>query len=173
MQPDEVLDKLFTLADDTSDDLILVISGGEPLLQQKGIVQLLDAWEGPIEIESNGTVVPCEALDIRRVQFNFSPKLSSSGNEPRPYRALEPSLRPIWARTTYKFVCSTLEDLEEVEVIEDQYRLDRRRILIMPEGITPDSINTHAAAIADAALAKGYNMTTRLHVLLWGNERAR
>lgn len=59
----------------------LVMTGGEPLLQQAGITKLVVAipkWE--IEIETNGTVQPVRNL-AERCQFNVSPKLSNSGIE--------------------------------------------------------------------------------------------
>jgi hypothetical protein len=43
----------------------------------------------------------------------------------------------------------------------------------MPEGTDRASLLDRARALADPVTARGWNLTTRLHVLLWGDERAR
>ena len=63
----------------------LVITGGEPLLQEKRIVQFLEYLEQEhnlvpiIEIETNATFLPSPALAKRVQYWNTSPKLSNSG----------------------------------------------------------------------------------------------
>ena len=61
----------------------IVISGGEPLLQQKELISLckwLRSTNWWIEIETNGTILPNKELVNLVNQFNCSPKLSNSGN---------------------------------------------------------------------------------------------
>lgn len=59
----------------------LVVTGGEPLIQQQGIESLLgDMKDWSVEIETNGTILPSDYL-LNRCQFNCSPKLSNSGNQ--------------------------------------------------------------------------------------------
>src|SRR3989344_302215 len=57
----------------------VVVTGGEPLLQQKKLALLfsfLPNWA--VEIETNGTIAPLPELSD--CQFNCSPKLANSGN---------------------------------------------------------------------------------------------
>ena len=59
----------------------IIITGGEPLLQQIALmewIQLLDR-SLKIEIETNGTVLPTRELQERVYQWNVSPKLENSG----------------------------------------------------------------------------------------------
>src|ERR1700674_1282213 len=62
---------------------MLVISGGEPLLQQRALLPLLEAaaergwWT---EIETAGTIAPTIETTERVSRFNVSPKLANSGN---------------------------------------------------------------------------------------------
>jgi len=59
----------------------MVITGGEPMLQQSAIVDLLDQddWWNEVTIETNGTIVPCEELlTATNVMFSVSPKLTTS-----------------------------------------------------------------------------------------------
>jgi 7-carboxy-7-deazaguanine synthase len=41
----------------------------------------------------------------------------------------------------------------------------------MPEGKDPNAINEHAQQLASEVIRYGWNLTTRLHVLLYGNRR--
>jgi organic radical activating enzyme len=79
MDVDEVLARL-----DAMDVDMVVVTGGEPLLQQRGLEELLRAIKGRgwrIEIETAGTVAPTMA-DGLVDQWNVSPKLANSGNPP-------------------------------------------------------------------------------------------
>jgi 7-carboxy-7-deazaguanine synthase len=44
---------------------------------------------------------------------------------------------------------------------------------VMPEGTTADVVLERGRALAEAVSARGWHLTTRLHVLLWGDERGR
>src|SRR5690606_33351346 len=59
----------------------LVLTGGEPLLQQKAVVELFKQLTSRlfIEVETNGTVPPLPELAARVNQWNVSPKLANSG----------------------------------------------------------------------------------------------
>jgi 7-carboxy-7-deazaguanine synthase len=47
------------------------------------------------------------------------------------------------------------------------------QVWVMPEGVTAEAVLAGHAALADLVVDCGWNMTTRLHVLAWGNERGR
>ena len=71
----------------------LVITGGEPMLQQAGLAPLVKSLseEGyTFEVETNGTIVP--ALEMLRYigHWNVSPKLRTSGNPSAGARSLRP-----------------------------------------------------------------------------------
>jgi hypothetical protein len=74
-------------------------------------------------------------------------------------------------RARWKFVVCDPEDL--VEIGELQSLFDLTEIWLSPEGTTPAAVIDRMRMAADAALAHGWNLTTREHVLIWGDERGR
>ena len=63
----------------------IVITGGEPMLQQaelEPLVKSLAAEGYTFEVETNGTIVPVPGVLRHIGQWNVSPKLRTSGNTP-------------------------------------------------------------------------------------------
>lgn len=152
---------------------MIVISGGEPLGQQNRLVplvELLTARGLEIEIETNGTHAAAPALVAAGVRMNVSPKLAHSG-DPVGRRIVPAALRSLAATegTAFKFVCRDVGDLDEVAGLVEEFGLGP--VWIMPEGRTVDEIGRHTAELADAVIARGWNLTTRLHTLVWGATR--
>lgn len=157
---------------------LLVITGGEPMLQQRGISKLFDIVPmslrfGQVEIETNGTVEPrwLENTADQNLYFNVSPKLSNSGNDAAK-RKLHPAYADLWY-ARFKFVCATVRDLQEVEAVCSLNGINHERVWIMPLGSTRKLIEENEQYLADYVIRAGFNMTTRLHIKLWGNERGR
>lgn len=155
----------------------LVLTGGEPLLQQDGWLKVLDALPGgpagwSVEVETNGTLVPDEAFEAAVSQFNVSPKLANSGmpsslrlrNDALSYFAASP-------KAWFKFVLAAPEDAEEILEIQRRLHIDSGRILVMPEGRNSAALDRHAPAVAAACLAHGWRFCDRLHIRLWGEKR--
>lgn len=156
---------------------LVVITGGEPLLQQRKLVALtqeLVARGRRIEIETNGTITPLDDLVASVDQFNVSPKLASFASAKDEQRRVDLAALSALARTgkaAFKFVASSISDLDEIAALVRQHAL--RPVWVMPEGITTESTLTTMQLLADHIIDRGWNMTARLHVLLWGDERGR
>ena len=152
---------------------MLVISGGEPLLQQRRLLPLLGAamarrWR--VEVETNGTIAPDPEVAELVSQFNVSPKLANSGISPA--RRLHPAgLRALrdTGRSVFKFVVRDAADVEEVRALADEHNL--APVYLMPEGTDAATITARMRELAPAAVAAGYRLTPRLHILLWGDRR--
>lgn len=152
---------------------MIVISGGEPLGQQNRLVplvELLTARGLEIEIETNGTHAADPALVAAGVRLNVSPKLAHSG-DPVGRRIVPDALKSLAVTegTTFKFVCRNAGDLDEVAGLVEEFGLGS--VWIMPKGQTGAEVSRHMAELADAVIARGWNLTTRLHTLLWGDTR--
>ncbi|MBK1834477.1 7-carboxy-7-deazaguanine synthase QueE [Roseibacillus ishigakijimensis] len=155
----------------------LVLTGGEPLLQQSelfSLLQLLSAKEQVVEIETNGTQLPTQELDACISQYNVSPKLSNSRNS-KSLREKATALEFYAScnRAYFKFVVQSRDDLEEVKNLQERYRIPKDRLLLMPEGRSPEALQNNRLWLAEECLRHGYRLTDRLHVLLWGDERGK
>lgn len=152
----------------------LVVTGGEPLLQQRALEVLLRAcadrgWA--VEIETAGHHRPgFDPVLVER--FNVSPKLAHSGN-PAHRRYRPDVLRAFEAtgRAAFKFVVRDAADLDEVSEVVDECGLTD--VWVMPEGTSAHAVLEGMAALAEPVLARGWNLTTRAHILVWGDRRGR
>ena len=155
----------------------VVLTGGEPLLQQESCVELLDALRDLqpsvfCEVETNGTIMPGEKLDARVEQFNVSPKLANSGVGPG-LRLRPETLR--WfaesPKAWFKFVVAKREDVTEVEALVARWGLPARRIALMPLGRTAEQLDRRADWLAGVCRDHGWRFSDRLQVRLWGDRR--
>ncbi len=154
---------------------LLVITGGEPLLQQRRLVPLVRAardrgWR--VEVETNGTLAPVAVLGALVDRWNVSPKLASSGVDldlrwqPEALRALAAT-----GRAVAKFVVASPSELDEVAAVAEAGHLTE--VWIMPEATDAETVVRRLGVLAPDVLARGWNLSDRLHVLLWGDERGR
>ena len=164
---DQVVEALDAIAVD-----MVEVTGGEPLLQQRPLEALLHVIKGRgwrVETETAGTIAPAMA-DGLVDQWNVSPKLANSGNplerryKPEVLRAFEAT-----GRAAFKFVACVPADLDEVDGLVDECGLTN--VWIMPEGTDGPTIIRRSAALASDVLERGWNLSTRLHILLWGDRR--
>lgn len=149
----------------------LVVTGGEPLLQQKKIVNLLGllpSWN--TEIETNGTIFPLPEVD--NCQINCSPKLENSDN------AVSRRYKPEVLRTIngmpnswFKFVVTGEQDLDEVGEIVDECGLNTERVMIMPEGTTVEATRSHLLLVQEAVAERGWKISRRNQLEWFGNKR--
>jgi len=155
----------------------VVITGGEPLLQTEAVVELIDALRADdhraiVDIETNGSLVPSEDLIDRVDFFVVSPKLAHAGNDETV--ALKPDALRRYAElpsASYKFVCTTADDVDAVAKIAETYAFAPQRIYIMPEGVTSEAIRARGPQLIDAVIKHGFNYSDRLHIHLFGQKR--
>lgn len=154
----------------------VVFSGGEPMLHKAQLAEVfaLLADRGvAIEIETNGTILPSKEMIPFLNQINCSPKLENSGVLLKKRRKIEvlKGLMETGVAVAFKFVCLSKECLDEVEEIQLEAGIPDRNIWIMPEGRSKEELESHMAVIADDAIARGWNITPRTHVAIWGAKR--
>ncbi len=162
---------------------LVVVTGGEPLLQQgfgyglPDLAGILAAEGATVHVETNGTISPCEMLTEAVGLFVVSPKLSHAGLEHA--RAIRwPTLR-VFARladqgkAALKIVCRTAGDVADAAAIADTAGIPHGMTWVMPEGTTAAAVVAGLGVITGPAVALGLNVSGRQHVLTWGDERGR
>ena len=177
---------------------LVVITGGEPLLQQDKLVDLvaqLVAMGRRVEIETNGTIAPDRRLLGRRSladtplskaglrsgqfptplpQFNVSPKLAGSG-VPEPQRIVPEALEAFrGVPAVFKFVITAAHrdaDLAEADSLVERFGLEP--VWLMPEGTSRAVIDAGVRDLAEPAIRRGWGLSSRLHIQLWDGEHGR
>ena len=152
----------------------VVLTGGEPMMQQEGLTGLMEALgeEYWFEIETNGTLLPEPAFDARIDQYNVSPKLANSNNpqklreKPKAYRFFAQS-----PKAAFKFVIAEPQDLKEVLALIERYAIPAERVYLMPEGTTEAGLAEKQQWLVEVCKEQGFHFTSRLHILIYGNKR--
>ena len=153
----------------------LVVTGGEPLLQQSALVELLNDLKERdfyIEIETNGTLRPIAPLVAITDQWNVSPKLKNSGNseEDREQKSCY-RMFSSFSGSFFKYVIQNPEDVTEVDGLVARYALNKERVILMPEGVSRDVISEREVWLKKMCTERDYNFSSRLHIRLWDNIR--
>ena len=171
-----------------------VFTGGEPMMQQDAMIEIVNTWieQGnypkTVTIETNGTrpatpefVQAVEYWQSKNINvlFSVSQKLFNVSGE-LPKKAFKPEVikqyRNISLFGQLKYVLNgsdaAWDELDHnVQVLRD-LGVDWD-IWVMPVGAsyTEQTKSSSLGEIADRAVARGYHVTGRLHVILWGNDQ--
>ncbi len=152
----------------------LVLTGGEPLLQQRALIVLFAALarDVVVEVETNGTIQPTPETLARVNHWNVSPKLSNAG-DPEAIRLRVPVLLALRdASCSYlKLVVQSDADYAEADALVTQLGWPRDRVFLMPEATDRDVLRERSLPVAEAARARGFRFSSRLHLELWGGRR--
>ena len=155
-------------------DAHVIITGGEPMLQQNNIAGFIQYIKEEInhnpfiEIETNGTIMPTEDILWHVSQWNVSPKLANSGMpyESRINKEVLDELN--YQDTQFKFVISSREDWEEVKLLTDV--IDMGRITLMPAGSNQEELKETKELVAEICKENYLRLTNRLHIDIWNKK---
>jgi len=171
------VDEIFGRAAQFASARHVVLTGGEPMIAP-GIVELSERFRERrmhVTIETAGTVFAPVACDL----MSISPKLSNSTPE-GAFRAqherlrLQPgTLRRLMAHCDYqlKFVIAREADVDEVLALVSQLGAPAEKVILMPEGVTAQTLAEREAWIAEICKRHGFRFSPRLHIQLYGNRR--
>jgi 7-carboxy-7-deazaguanine synthase len=163
----------------------VVLTGGEPMVA-KGIhklAALLKQTGKHITIETAGTIAPegiaCDLASLSPKLANSTPSLELAGAalvERHEKARLQPEILRQWIDSypfQLKFVVSDVQQL--VEITQLLIFLDRSipacKVLLMPEGVTVETLGSRRDSLIDACKQHGYRFCQRLHIDLFGNTR--
>lgn len=151
----------------------IIVSGGEPFMQAHKLVPLtrkLFDLGNKVHVETAGTIKTFPKFDATVHQYNVSPKLQNSSNDPRK-RYKPEALRSLMhtGKARFKFVVQGPTDFAEVDFICKDCDIPQQYVQVMPEGNTAEGNMLIAQEIIDLALERGYGLSFRSHVLIWGD----
>ncbi|HND89386.1 MAG TPA: 7-carboxy-7-deazaguanine synthase QueE [Saprospiraceae bacterium] len=155
----------------------VILTGGEPLLQQPALTRLMHSLRGlapdyRFETETNGTLLPTPDFDAAIDQYNVSPKLDNSRNPRRlrerakPYRFFAAS-----PKANFKFVLADERDLSEVLDLLSHYAIPAERVWLMPEATSRERLAECRLWLVDICKAHRFRYSDRLHVQIWGSKK--
>src|SRR6187431_204705 len=131
----------------------LVLTGGEPLLQQRALKEFFArlAPDIAVEVETNGTIVPEPAALSRVNQWNVSPKLANAG-DPEQFRIRPEALAMLRdsGRAYLKLVVNGDADFAEADSLVARLGWPSDRVLLMPEAANRDQLRARSFAVAEA-----------------------
>lgn len=161
-----------------------VVTGGEPMLQAD-LPRLVDGLGERGHLVTVETAATRFVKEVRPHLFSLSPKLGNSrpGPEHPAERRLHdrnnrpddviPRFLDAGCEVQVKFVVQGAEDLPEILERVDRWRIPRRLVYLMPEGITREALLRRSRVVADLCGAEGFRFSGRMHIELWGNARGR
>ena len=178
---------------DTKQWVHMVFTGGEPMLKntQPGMIAILNEFKERgnmpknVTIETNGTkpitpelreyIINIKSWHNAEWMWSISPKLWSTAGE-KHKKAIHPDVVGSYANVSekgqLKYVVNGSD--ESWREVEENTRLFREAgcnfpVWIMGIGGTYEGLTETEASIADEAIQRGYNYTTRAHVHIYGN----
>ncbi len=163
----------------------VVLTGGEPMAAKEMPLLAARLRESGkhLTIETAGTLPP---LGIACDLASISPKLANSTPaagtiapawvERHERTRFQPAVIREWIETypfQLKFVVEQTEDLQEIRAMLAEIGGDVPpwKVLLMPQGVTLETLRAREALILDACKTDGYRFCTRLHIQLFGNTK--
>lgn len=153
----------------------IIVTGGEPLLQATALALILAARpERQFDVETNGTR-PLGPTSPFWDTIICSPKIIPSADQGPTAHRLDPSIVHD-GRTHFKFVVRDQADLDAIDALVELHPSLRqavwaKRVWLMPEGVTPDVLTDRTPFVINAAVERGLNFSSRLHVYGWHDVR--
>ena len=161
----------------------VVISGGEPMIA-KGIEEfthLLKESGKHITIETAGTIAPngiqCDLASLSPKLSDSTPKEGDINKEwidRHESKRLDYGILSEWVNSynfQLKFVVSKEEEIKEIQNVISRIegKILPQKVLLMPEGIDPDTLRSRYDLLIDLCKENGYRLCHRLHIDLFGN----
>jgi len=158
------------------DKVLLVITGGEPLLKQEALqlfvhevlkTKSLDT----IEIETNGTIFP--TIFKHKVRFIVSPKIATQPPQIKTKVISQylDRLKKHPKKVFFKFVVDTESDVRKILSLDARFRIYRKNVYLMPVGHSRDLVLKNSLKVVELSKKYHFNFSSRLQIMLWDTKR--
>lgn len=153
----------------------LIITGGEPLLQQEELTKFLSIAKQSItgfiefvEVETNGTIVPTKEMIKYVDSWIVSPK-----SFPIPMETWQFLHKPLINKLHLKFVIDNTINIHNLLESYKQFNhlIPPERVFLMPCAMSITEQFTRLPMLIKTAKTYGFRVTLRLHIIAYGNKR--
>lgn len=154
---------------------VFKITGGEPLIQQKSLIDFIKAFEDKykffprIDFETNCTIKPGSFwYENSKTTFTVSPKLTSNGDPVE--KRYNPEVIKFHKEkgSFFKFVIAKDFDVTEIyDKYVNEFKINKRSVWLMPCCGSRDEHNAVAPWVAEVCKKEGFNFSPRLQLVLW------
>lgn len=155
----------------------VVVTGGEPMIAPEiaALTWGLRSQGLHITIETAGTrcqPVECDLMSISPKLSNSTPEGAWSLRHDR-LRIQPEVLGELIRNFEYqlKFVVAHPTDLTEIRELLATLEADRRKVILMPEGVDPKILRERGEWIVEVCKKEGFRFSPRLHIELYGDRR--
>lgn len=158
----------------------LVITGGEPLLQQDALIEFLGKLKKTlnvtikVELETNGTIKAKKELLMMLDYIHISIKLSNSGMPLEKRFTMQgkefiKELMTNWQGIDleFKVVISTLDDINELRDFASNLLIKNKMITLMPAASNRDQLEHNLLFCVEYAKKYHYKISSRLQIEIW------
>lgn len=152
------------------------ITGGEPLIQQKNLLELVgefakrNGFIPKIDFETNATIQPLDEWQVYSVTYTTSPKLSNNG-DPEEKRYKPAVLRwHVNAGSGFKFVINNEKDLDEVYekyINHPDVLVPKNRVWLMPCCGSRQEHTEKSSMVAELCKQHDLKFSPRLQLVIW------
>ncbi len=177
MNIDQILEQLAQYA-----TTFVVVTGGEPMIDPEvtPLTRRLKELGYHITIETAATVwrdVVCDLASISPKLSNSTPWEKEDGKWADAHEKNRISLDTIsrfmkMPDYQLKFVVDHPDDIGEIDTLISQLgNVDTCHIMLMPQGVTMESLGEKGKWIAEICKDRGFRFCPRLHIALFGQTR--
>ncbi|GAA7932879.1 7-carboxy-7-deazaguanine synthase QueE [Helicobacter pylori] len=179
-EPKSLIERLEDLAPNYK-HFDFILTGGEPSLYFNNpiLISVLEHFyhkKIPLFVESNGSIFFEFSPILKELHFTLSVKLSFSLEEESKrinLKALQNILNNAKS-AHFKFVLESknaAQSIAEIKNLLKQLPLKNNEIFLMPLGATNNELDKNLKTLAPLALEHGFNLSDRLHIRLWDNQK--
>ncbi|AEE70589.1 7-carboxy-7-deazaguanine synthase QueE [Helicobacter pylori] len=179
-EPKSLIERLEDLAPNYK-HFDFILTGGEPSLYFNNpiLISVLEHFyhkKIPLFVESNGSIFFEFSPILKELHFTLSVKLSFSLEEESKrinLKALQNILNNAKS-AHFKFVLESknaTQSIIEIQNLLKQLPLKNNEIFLMPLGATNKELDKNLKTLAPLALEHGFNLSDRLHIRLWDNQK--
>lgn len=152
------------------------ITGGEPLIQQKKLLELVDKYiftfkhVPRIDFETNATIIPDYQWVHWGATFTTSPKMSNNGDPIEKRYKPEVLKWHVKHNSGFKFVINSEDDYWEMVrmyIDPEDIKVPKNRIWLMPCCGSREEHVQKAEMVADLCKRYGYKFSPRLQLVIW------